>query len=71
MASIFYWQGFLNISGIFTIRNLFYDKDGTYIPEGDGMYEIIKLLVNHSEKLGVKILINHEVIDLIFQKKMI
>jgi phytoene desaturase len=43
-------------------------KDGTYIPEGDGMYEIIKLLVSHSEKLGVKILTNNEVIGFNFSK---
>ena len=58
-----------NISGIFTILTYSMIKDGTYIPEGDGMYEIIKLLVNHSEKLGVKILTNHEVIGFDFSKE--
>ena len=58
-----------NISGLFTILTYSMIKDGTYIPEGDGMYEIIKMLVRHAEKLGVTILTNQEVIGFSFNSR--
>ena len=60
-----------DIPSIYTILTYSMLKDGTYIPVGDGMTEIINKLENKCNDLGVKILKNTEIYEFVFENTKI